>query len=152
MSEHFTYDEFTRSALAARRGIDNSLPEALKAQMDETLAMMERIRRFIGGAPITIDSGYRCLQLNRLLGSSDTSDHVKAAAVDFIAPQYATPKGIAQRIAADMTGINVLGVGQVIYEFGRWVHVSCLAPANPINRVITIDAQGTQVGIQEIRS
>jgi zinc D-Ala-D-Ala carboxypeptidase len=151
VSEHFTLEEFTRSALAVRRGIDNSLPPELQAQMETTLAMMERVRRYIGGARILIDSGYRCIELNRLLASKDSSDHVKAAAVDFIAPEYGPPKAIAQRIAADMLGVNAVGVGQVIYEFGRWVHVSCIAPANPVNRIITIDARGVQVGIQEIR-
>ena len=36
--------------------------------------------------PITVSSGYRCLQLNRLVGSSDTSQHVLGQAADISIP------------------------------------------------------------------
>lgn len=46
--------------------------------------------------------------------------------------------------------MDELGIGQVIHEFGRWVHVSTRRPDKIINRVITISAAGIEVGVQAV--
>lgn len=143
MTPHFSLEEFTQSDTAARLGIDNRVPDELRENALKTLQMMERIRFHID-APIAITSGYRCKALNQAIGSKPTSDHTLAFAVDFKAPKAGTP----YEIAKDLAGvIDVIGIGQLILEFGAWVHVSLARPEKTINRIITIDKTGTRAGI-----
>ena len=143
MTPHFSLDEFTASDTAARLNIDNRLPDELRENALKTLQMMERIRFHID-APITITSGYRCKALNQAIGSKPTSDHTLAFACDFKAQKAGTP----YKIAKDLSGvIDVLGIGQLILEFGTWVHVSVCSPDKAINRIITVDKTGTRAGI-----
>jgi hypothetical protein len=143
MTPHFSLEEFTASDMAARLGIDNSLPDDLREAAKQTLEMMERIRFHID-APITITSGYRCEALNKAVGSKSGSDHTMAFAVDFKAPKAGTPFQIAASLAPV---IKIVGIGQLILEFGTWVHVSTRIPDKVINRIITIDKTGTRAGI-----
>lgn len=153
LSEHVSLAEFTASATATARGIDNSLPDELLPAARETAAMMEAIRaelsRRLGRpVPILISSGYRSQALNAAVGSKPGSDHRKALAVDWTAPAFGTPIQIC-RVLAPLVG--VLGIGQLIYECPRgtpWIHVSRRRPEKLVNRVITIDATGTWPGIQ----
>lgn len=144
LSPHFTLQEFTASDTAARRGFDNSLPTELIGSARVTAEMMEKIRAHLGGVPIHITSGYRCPDLNRAVGSSGTSDHLKAAACDFRAPAFGTPLDICRSLVPMM---SVLGIGQIIYEF-TWVHVSTRTPDKIINRVLTVNGKGYVPGIQ----
>ena len=143
MTPHFSLAEFTASDTAARLGIDNSLPTELRDNAEQTLQMMERIRLHIN-APITITSGYRCAALNKAIGSKPGSDHTLAFAVDFKASRAGTPAEIAKSLALV---VDMLGIGQLILEFGSWVHVSFCSSSKAINRIITIDKNGTKAGI-----
>ena len=143
MTPHFTLPEFTASDTAARLGIDNRVPDDLLENAMTTLQMMERIRFHID-APINITSGYRCEALNRAVGSKPGSDHTLAFAVDFKAPKAGTPFQIAASLAPVF---KIIGIGQLILEFGTWVHVSTKIPDKIINRVITIDKTGVRAGI-----
>lgn len=143
MTPHFSLAEFTSSDTAARLGIDNSLPDELREAAHRTLEMMERIRFHID-APVIITSGYRCEALNKAIGSKPGSDHTMALAVDFKAPKAGTPYQIAKSLAPV---ISIIGIGQLILEFGTWVHVSTRIPDKVINRIITIDKDGTRAGI-----
>ena len=152
LTPHFTVKEFTASDTAARLDIDNSLPAALLPQANLTAQMMERIRAFLSAradhdVPVSPSSGYRCLALNRAIGSGDGSDHPKMMAVDFRAPAFGSPLVICRALAPEM---DRLGLGQLIYEH-TWVHVSSRIPDKAINRVLTI--QGPKryaAGILEI--
>jgi zinc D-Ala-D-Ala carboxypeptidase len=143
MTPHFSLSEFTASDTAARLGIDNDLPIELRENALKTLEMMERIRFHID-APITITSGYRCEALNRAVGSKPGSDHTLALACDFKAPKAGSPFQIAASLAPVF---KIIGIGQLILEFGTWVHVSTRVPDKIINRVITIDKTGVRAGI-----
>ena len=143
MTPHFSLSEFIASDTAARLGIDNDLPIELRENALKTLEMMERIRYHID-APISITSGYRCEALNKAVGSKPGSDHTMAFAVDFKAPKAGTPFAIAASLAPV---IKIIGIGQLILEFGTWVHVSTRIPDKLINRIITIDKSGTRAGI-----
>jgi zinc D-Ala-D-Ala carboxypeptidase len=92
-------------------------------------------------------SGYRSLQVNRGVGSTDTSDDVKGMAADFKA-LCLTPYQVCMALAPKMAE---LGIGQIINEL-TWVHVSRRDPAKAINRVLTIDGQGTRAGILQVRT
>lgn len=143
MTPHFSLAEFTQSDTAARLGIDNTLPDELHDNALKTCEMLERIR-FHLNAPVIISSGYRCAALNKAIGSKLTSDHTLALAADIKAPKAGNPFHIAKELAFV---IDVMGIGQLILEFGSWVHVSVARPDKAINRIITIDKTGVRAGI-----
>src|SRR3990167_1158523 len=144
LSEHFSLIEFTASDTAARRGIDNTLPGGMIPTAQVTAQMLERIRAELGSLPVIITSGFRCLELNAAIGSSSTSDHPKACAVDFKCPAFGSPYEVAKRLAPLL---DRLGIGQIIHEYGQWVHASTRTPSKIINRVITITDAGVVPGI-----
>ena len=83
LSEHFTLAELTKSATALRHGIDNP-PNP--AQIENLKLLCEKILEPVRAnyhKAITPSSGFRCLELNRRIGSKDTSQHTKGQAVDF---------------------------------------------------------------------
>lgn len=152
LSPHFTTEEFEASEMAARFGIDNRIPVSLMDEARLTATMMEAIREALSREAneicrINVTSAHRCLELNRRIGSSDTSDHILMTAVDFRSPDFGTPTEIARFLVPRM---SIIGIGQIILEYPDqvpWVHVSRKMPAKMVNRVITIRKTGTTVGI-----
>jgi zinc D-Ala-D-Ala carboxypeptidase len=118
LSEHFNLNEFTASEAALRKGIDNTPPPAVTERLRMLAATMEQIRSLLGNNSIRISSGYRCLALNRAIGSGDLSAHTLGYAVDFTCPGFGTPKEVANKIAE-----SPIKFDQLIYE-GTWVHLS----------------------------
>lgn len=159
LTPHFDLREFEVSDTATRLRIDNSIPDStILAEIQKTAEMLERIRAMLCATfgrdvPIEITSGYRCEQLNRAVGGTTFSDHVKGRAADWRAPSIGTPTDIARLLSAR---VDQLGIGQLINEFpsadGRtgWVHTSTATPMAAINRVITIDRAGTHAGIEGV--
>jgi len=152
VTPHFSLAEFVRSDLAVRRGIDNRLPPELVPAALQTLEMMERIRQRLSelarrDVPILISSGYRSPALNMAVGSSSTSDHPRAAACDWTAPSFGSPHDVCQAL---VPLVGALGIGQLIHEFGQWVHTSTRVPQRVANRIITISHAGTVPGIVEV--
>jgi zinc D-Ala-D-Ala carboxypeptidase len=144
LTPHFSLEELTHSDTAARLGIDNTPAADVIEQLQATAEMMERVREILG-APIVISSGYRCLALNRSLGSKDTSAHVFGRAVDFTCPGFGPPLAVAERLSSRLA---VLGFDQLIHEFRRWVHIGRAAGERvPRGELLTIDARGTRAGL-----
>lgn len=79
--KYFTIEEFTNSNTARKRKIDNSIPNELMNNALYTLERLDAIRERYG-KPIIITSGYRCPQLNKIVGGKPNSQHLKAEAAD----------------------------------------------------------------------
>jgi len=120
LSPHFSLSEFTISQTASRLGVDNTPDETVIARLKQTAEGMEEVRDLLGGKPILISSGYRSLAVNRALGSSDTSAHVKGYAVDFICPAFGSPLAICKALSKS----KGFEFDQLIEEKGQWVHIS----------------------------
>ncbi len=118
LSPHFWLSEFTESSTAVRLGIENAPDPLASGNLFKTAALMEEVRKLLGGLPIIINSGYRSEALNRAVGGSRVSDHLRGDACDFRCPAYGTPLQIAAAIAK-----SDIKFGQLIFE-GSWVHVS----------------------------
>jgi len=118
LSPNFTAEEFTRSTYATRHGIDNALPDDLLESARMQAQGLERVRAVLS-LPLHVDSGYRCLAVNRGIGSSDTSRHVVAGATDIICPAFGTAKMLAQKI---IDYGKVILFDRLIFEVD-WVHV-----------------------------
>lgn len=124
LSENFKLHELTKSSTAARHGIDNT-PNS--AQIENLKLLCEKILEPVRAnyhRPIIPSSGFRCIRLNRLLGSKDTSQHTKGEAVDF------EIAGIDNKDLFDWMHDN-LEFDQLILEFynpetpnSGWVHCS----------------------------
>ena len=119
LSPHFSYDEMTRSQTAERNSIDNT---PSNEQVDNLVALCDNILESIRvhyKKPVTVTSGFRCLELNRKIGSTDRSQHTKGEAADFVVNGSPTVTEVWRWIID-----SDLDFDQVIQEFGRWIHVS----------------------------
>ena len=96
ISRNFSYSEFEKSDTATRLGINNTIKDGLikeniKALVDDILQPL----RDKWGGPLFINSGYRCLQLNKAVGGVPTSQHVKGQAADVgVTDPYALAKAV----------------------------------------------------------
>jgi len=78
---NFTLAELVRSELARRRGIDNRPGPAAVARLERLARrVLQPIRDRFG--PMLVTSGYRCLELNRLVGGGERSHHRLGQAAD----------------------------------------------------------------------
>lgn len=128
LTPHFTLEELTFSDKAVRLGISNKPSIAELANLRRLAETLEQVRALVGG-PLDVTSGYRCLEVNRAIGSDDTSAHVKGLAADIRAKSM-TPRALALLIRE--SGIEY---DQLIYE-GAWVHIG-LSYGKPRREVLT---------------
>lgn len=119
LTANFTLAEMTLSRTAHRRGIGNT-PDAAAVAALRALAknVLQPIRDHFG-KPVIVTSGYRAPAVNRAIGGSATSQHVRGEAADF------TVAGESNLVVARWIVAN-LEFDQLIYEFGEtgWLHVS----------------------------
>ena len=149
LTPNFSLAELTRSETAERLGIDNTPTPEHRANLQRTAEMLERIRQHLSAIagrsiPILVSSGYRGPELNRRIGGSANSDHMQGLAADWIAPRFGSPFEVCTALAPH---VQSLGIGQLIHEFGRWIHTGVPVPARAVNRVITISRAGTVPGV-----
>ncbi|WP_417316942.1 D-Ala-D-Ala carboxypeptidase family metallohydrolase [Emcibacter sp.] len=130
LSEHFSLAELCHSQTALRHGLENSPGEReLRCLRHLAEDFLEPLRRLVG-RPFSPTSGYRCPPLNRLIGSSDTSQHVRGEAVDLKIPGFDL-RELASLIRRELT------FDQLILEYHRvaepdsgWLHCSLVDPAS----------------------
>lgn len=81
--KYFSIEELTRSSTARRRGIDNTPndPEILTNLTELIDKILDPARERLG-APIHVNSGYRCQLLNQVVGGNSNSQHTKGQAAD----------------------------------------------------------------------
>lgn len=148
ISTHFAIEEVTKSSVAARHGIDNSLPSELIPVIQNTAAHMELVRMVLRQAPVFTESWYRCLALNRALKSKDTSQHIKGEALDFVSPAFGTPLQIVKQLSQSPI---LLQFDQLILEHD-WAHISfnSIPDSKPRCQVLTLLSDKTYaVGITD---
>ena len=82
ITENFTLEEFIHSDTAVEKGIKNEpgTRERL-AIMNLCVKLLQPLREAID-KPISINSGYRCPELNKAVGGVPTSQQVKGEAAD----------------------------------------------------------------------
>lgn len=117
LSTNFHLAEFTTSQTATRLGINNTPSPTIQQNLIVLANGLELVRSLLKN-PIFISSGYRCLELNRKIGGSPTSDHVFGYAADFTCNKFGTPSEIVRAIMN-----SPIKYDQLIDE-GTWVHLS----------------------------
>ena len=118
LSAHVTLKEFQASGLATLRNLNNEMNESQIASAKLLCENVFEPLRLYLNTPIQISSGFRSLQVNKMIGGASTSQHTKGEAMD---------------IKIGAKGFNFikdkLDFDQLIWEFGNdenpaWVHVS----------------------------
>jgi hypothetical protein len=136
ISKHISHAEAVYSNTAKRRQIDNKPnTEQIDAMKTIALNVFEPLRNFVGG-PIKISSMFRSEKLNKAIGGSSTSQHVKGQAMDLDDTYgYKTNAEMYNWIK------NNLNFDQLIWEFGTdsnpdWIHVSYVNDKDNRNRCL----------------
>lgn len=118
LSKCFSLREMVFSKIAEDNDIDNTPTPDVLEKLKYTASQLDKVRELLGN-PVNISSGYRCLQVNRRLGSKDTSQHLKGEAVDFKCELFGSPKKVFEAIRK-----SDIHFDQLILEFNSWVHIS----------------------------
>ena len=137
ISKNFTLKELTKSSTGERLGIDNSVKdqETLVNLCALTHNVLQKIREEHGRT--TVNSSFRCLDLNRAIKSSDKSQHVLGEAADIECPSidnFLLAKWIASNLDFDQVLLEFYTPG--IPDSG-WVHVSYKADGSNREKELT---------------
>ena len=118
--KYFTIKELCKSSTATAKGIDNSPNSEIVKNLEQLIDNILDPLRERYGKPITVNSGYRCLELNKAVGGSKTSQHMKGLAADIT---VGSPK--KNKVLFDLIKEMDLPFDQLIDEKKlSWVHVS----------------------------
>jgi len=118
LSKNFTLLELTHSQEATRTGLDNTpTTEHIKSLNLLCANILQPLRDRVN-KPIVISSGYRSVNLNRLIGGSVFSQHTTGQAADFTIPLMTV-----EEVISIIRELN-LPVDQCINEYGQWIHIS----------------------------
>ena len=129
--KHFNLSEFFRSSTAAKNGIKN------EPSIDERATIVRNINLLVDNVldpvrdmvntPIIITSGYRCPQVNRLVGGVGNSQHMSGHAADFHIQGF-TPQMMYEVF---LYIFNTLEFDQLIYYRNKnIIHVSYVENGN----------------------
>ena len=118
----FTLKEFVESNTAARLGINNNPSEDVKKNIELLVEKILDPLREKFGKPIIVTSGYRCKELNKVVGGAAKSQHMSGEAADI--------RTVEDSKSANKELFNLiielgLPFDQLINEHDYdWVHVS----------------------------
>lgn len=119
-SEFFSLAELTRSDTAARHKIDNTPNKAIIDNLQYGVDMVLDPLRRLYGKPIKINSGFRCEQLNKLVGGVTNSWHQVGNAADIHISSAEEAKILFSNLQ------KLPSVDTVLFEHSKtaqWLHV-----------------------------
>ncbi len=119
--KYFSFQELERSDTAYRYGLDNTMPDKAKKNVAALVDNVLDPLREAWGKPITVNSGYRSSQVNKLVGGVATSMHLTGHAADITAGSVEDNKKLyrlAQKL--DLPYFELIGKK---YGF-KWLHIS----------------------------
>ena len=119
-SSYFSLPELCQSYKADLYGINNvPTDEEVKLNLQALIDNVLDPLRTKYGHPIIVNSGFRCQELNSIVGGASTSQHLKGQAADITGGSIDQNKILLNILR------NMLPYDQVILEKGGvWLHVS----------------------------
>lgn len=118
--KYFTLKEMINSNTAKSKGIDNTPTWSVVLNLLELVQNVLDPIREAYKKPITVNSGYRCIQLNRAVGSKDNSQHILGLAADITVGSREANKQLFEFIQS-----NIKEWDQLINENNyQWIHIS----------------------------
>ena len=123
LSKNFYLKEFVISQVAERHGYRNEPNEKQIENLRLLCVNVLQPLREIIGVPVFINSGFRSFDVNAAVGGKFNSQHLEGKAADFVVPSMNLVDVfniILQKLLFD----------QLIYEFGKWIHVSWNSETN----------------------
>ena len=131
--KYFSFQEMERSETAYRHGIDNTAPEGARRNIAVLVDRVLDPLREAWGKPLTVTSGYRCQELNRIVGGAKTSHHLRGMAADI-----STGNRVENRRLFQLVLDLKLPFTQLIDEKNfAWVHIS-LDPGDVKRQVLRL--------------
>lgn len=131
LSKNFSLSEFLISQTAARMGRELVPTTNQKNYLVHLVSgLMQPVRELVG-LPVIITSGLRPEWLNKLIGGSETSQHMKGQACDFVVAGM-SPMEVCKAVEA-----SDIQFDQMINEFDKWVHLSCFPRQEMRNEILT---------------
>ena len=122
--KYFSISELTASATAQREGIDNTPTESAYHLLHVLVEQLLDPIREAWGEPIVVSSGYRCPELNALVGGAQYSHHLLGYAADLIAGSRDDHRRLF-RLIQQMQREGKIRFTQLIAEDNyRWLHIS----------------------------
>lgn len=125
LSKNFTLEEMCYSSTANARGLQNyPSQKAIDNLQKLCVEVLQPIRDKYGKA-IFVNSGYRNPELNRVVGGSQSSQHITGCAADIDSSDNAK----LWDMIIKMINVGEITVGQLIWEKGDsmapdWIHIS----------------------------
>jgi zinc D-Ala-D-Ala carboxypeptidase len=115
-SPHFSFAELTVTDHREFLEEQDKAPAQVCANLVRLATdLLEPARALVG--PLHVNSGYRCPALNAAIGGSKTSAHMDGLAADVF------PLEMDLREAYERLAQSGLPFDQLIFEFGRWIHI-----------------------------
>ncbi len=135
ITENFTMEELTHSGIAERNGIQNYPDQKALGNLVRLANSLQEIRGLIN-SPLTVNSGFRCQDVERILKKKPDdwishSQHTKGNAADIRSHVFGTPYKLAETIINSPVKFD-----QLILEFNSWVHFG-LSDGKWRNQVLT---------------
>ena len=146
LSKNLKLSEVLVSQTAKRLGLSNLPTEEHLNNLQITANEIFQPLRDYFKVPIYVSSGYRSKELNKAIGGSKTSQHMKGQALDLDADYY----GKIDNSQIFYWIKNNLIFDQLIWEFGDdnnpdWVHVSFSEGKNTLKVMRAIKKRGKTV-------
>lgn len=127
ITKNFTLEELKRSVTARNKNIHNDpgiTAEGALRRLCEDILQPLRDR---WGQPIIVGSGYRCKELNTLVGGVSNSDHMYGCAADIhtLSDDWTENKKLFDLAVEMMQTGELSNVKQIIDEYHyNWIHIA----------------------------
>ena len=141
LTEHFSFEEFTTTEMRGMVDTNTAQAQNYLPALRVTAQLLEQVRAVLGGQPLVVDSGFRCPELNQLVGGSPFSQHVIGEAVDFRAPEWTDEQKMDALVSIQNSGIRF---HQLLIENG------CLHIAQPHPNDVQGEVAYWNAGVKQI--
>lgn len=119
--KYFTIQELAKSNTASALDIDNTPTEdAVRNLQALVVNVLDPLREAYGG-PLYVNSGYRCAELNKVVGGVSSSQHMKGEASDIDTRKGKTEN---ERLATIAQRLGLPYDQLIIEDGGTWLHIS----------------------------